>query len=431
MRGVGTSSTVSRRLLRIARCRPTRIPAPSSPPTPRIGGRVVRTAQALVASTLSCCCAVGASAGQATAQPPPGTSGQTVVDPTVLNNRGIEEAKAGRFETGAALVRQAVQLAPSDQQFQRNLSGILTDWAVRLQDEGQSERAESLLQEALEHDANNGKALVLLGNAAALKHDGLSSAIELWTRAFSTLPPGERQSLSDRIERAQRDLAIERSFTNHRTAHFVIRFESSDFAEQAATLGQLLEAAYDRLATSLGSGPGDLVVLLYTRGNFERIAGRRDWALGLYDGRIRLRIEELSNPSIPDVLAHELTHAWLAEGFGPRVPTWIHEGFAQYEEPDQHVTARRQQLLQGIVDRTAWVPLKWIDRHFEQPSNMEDVERAYLQARWAVSELIRRRGSDHFRQFLEQLAAGKPIDRAFDEAFTPSRWVRFDQGSLD
>jgi tetratricopeptide (TPR) repeat protein len=322
-------------------------------------------------------------------------------------------------------------LAPQDQQIRKNLSGMLTDWAIQAQEQGQSQRAEELLKEAVEHDADNGLALVLLGNAAYLRKDGLEAAIGYWKRAFAVLPASQRSAVSDRIAQAERDRSVERAFASHQTPHFIIRFEGDEFGDEAQALGGLLEQQRARLEASLGSGPNQLTVLLYTRGSFERVAGRRDWALGLYDGRIRLRVEELRAEFVANVIAHELTHAWLFEGFGPRLPTWLHEGLAQYHEPDQRLHEQQQALLNGIASRSSWVPLRWIDRRFEQPSNMEDLERAYLQSRWAVDALIGKHGRERFRKFLQQLSAGKPMDRAFDEAFAPSRWARFDQGSLE
>ena len=45
----------------------------------------------------------------------------------IVNNRGVTEAKAGRFEAGATALREALKLDPKDAQTRKSLSNILTD----------------------------------------------------------------------------------------------------------------------------------------------------------------------------------------------------------------------------------------------------------------------------------------------------------------
>ncbi len=350
---------------------------------------------------------------------------------TELNNQGLAAAQAGRWEEGAALVRQAMARDPADAQFRTNLSGILTDWATQLEQRGQTDRAVDRLREAIQLDAANGHALVQLGNLYFVTGHELAKAIALWTQAHAHLTSAQWQAIAPRVSQAERDVAIERAFVGLQTAHFQIRFEGEQHAEQATAIGAVLERTYARLSGAMGVSPPTMPVIVYTRGSFQRIAGRRDWAFGLYDGRIRVRLDDVGTEWGEAVLAHELAHAFLATAYGPRIPLWMHEGFAQAQEPPQPMTPHQQELLASLRARTSWVPLKWLDRRFTQPSALDDVERAYLEARLVMETLIAAHGLGRVGAFIKAVAQGQAIEQACDQALAPRRWARVEQGILD
>lgn len=352
-------------------------------------------------------------------------------DETDLNDQGVLAAQGGRFEEGVALLRQAREVAPEDESVRKNLSRVLTDWALVLKKEGKRKQMTDALEEALRHDPASGIALVVLADEAYLTEGNLSRAVELWHRAYSKVPAERQADLLRRLTQGERDLMIERGFRSLDTKHFRVRFEGSENRQAADRLGEVLEREYARLSQMVGQLPEGLNVIVYTRESFERIAGRRDWTLGLYDGRIRLRLEEVGNETLPQVISHELGHAFLAQTYGSVIPTWLHEGFAQVVEPPQPVSLRQKEILEAVASKNAWIPLKWLDRRFEQPSHLENLERAYAQSQYVVDFLVARYGTSRFQQFLKELSQGKPIEQAFDGAFSPSRWIRVDQGNMD
>ena len=348
-----------------------------------------------------------------------------------LNNRGVKAAQAGRFEEGVALLQKALLLDSADSLIQKNLSQILTDWGSWFYQHGERVQAQKRLEEALRHDPENTSALLLLGNLLYLNQGDLSRVTDLWKRALEGMAAPRRAALLERIFQAQRDLAVERGFAGLETEHFRIRFEQPEVHPGAASLGALLEREYDRLARALEVEPSPIGVIVYGPGTFHRVIGRKDWALGLYDGRIRLRVEDAGTERSGPILAHELAHAFLAQTYGPRIPIWVHEGFAQHSEGEPLLTDPQRARMEGIRSRTSWVPLNWLDRRFEQPSSREDLERAYLQARWMVNSLIQRHGMERFRRFLERLSAGERVEPAFNRSFAPLSWSRVERGILE
>jgi len=351
---------------------------------------------------------------------------------TELNNQAIVEGRAGRFEQAVSLLRKALLLNPSDALIRKNLSYALTDLAgVKYQREGNATQAFQLLREAVDYFPQNGPAWVHLGDVYYLERNDFGQAVEAWKKAHGFVPETQWAGIAGRITQAERDASVERRFAAEATTHFQIRFDGPEQRQVVVRVGQRLEEEYQRLAEDLGDIPTSMTVILYPPGSFEKVNAKMDWAIGFYDGRIRVRMEEIGTPWEERVLAHELTHAFLHQLFGNGIPTWVHEGYAQVREPKRPFSEQERRIMDGISSRSLWVPLKWLDSHFEQPSDMEDVLRAYAQARMVVEFLNSTYGTQRFKQFLKRLASGELLESAFDASFAPSRWVRFDQGTLE
>ena len=343
-----------------------------------------------------------------------------------LNNRGITEARAGRFEVGIDYLRQALRADPKDPLLRTNLSGMLTDWALQLERQGKLDEAEQALLEASVLDGSNAQSLAALGDLAYFKRSDFDRAISFWTRAHARMPGPERRALADRISQAQRDREIERKFRSEATAHFEIRIPPPGNLT-VTELGSLLEELYAQLATELGGGPSKITVILYTGGDLHRTYNQRDWALGFYDGRLRLLWDEVGAELQRPVIAHELAHAFLHHRYGDPLPIWVHEGFAQLHEGARPREPEEQQIEERVISGAAWVPLKWLDRHFSQPSGSDDLWRAYVQSRLVVAELVKRHGMERMNAFLDGLSKGATVETAYEQAFAPARWARTDR----
>lgn len=346
-----------------------------------------------------------------------------------LNNIGVAAAQEGRWADAVEHLRRAVKVNPDAELLRKNLSGILTDWAAQLEQAGDAANAEPLLLEAVTYDPDNGFAYVRLGDLAYFRRSDFSGAISCWKRANGKISAAEWRPVADRISQAQRDAAIEREFVSKPTAHFDIRVHEQGKADWEA-FGRQLEEAYAHLTERMGTSPPNITAILYSARDLRRTYNQRDWALGFYDGRLRLAGRELGTQMTPMLIAHELTHAFLRYAYGPTLPIWVHEGFAQFQEGDRPRAKEELQQEQAVRDGGGWVPLKWLDRRFTQPTSRDDIVRAYTQARLVVAALVTRHGTDHFKQFMSALASGTPVSDAYEAAFTPERWVATDTSSF-
>ncbi|MBI4340878.1 MAG: hypothetical protein HY598_01190 [Candidatus Omnitrophica bacterium] len=351
-------------------------------------------------------------------------------DSSELNNRGVEAAKAGRFEEAAGLLRQALAADPADATARKNLSGILLDWAREREPSAPVEELITLAQEAVALEPGNGPAWAQLGEWRYFRQGDFAGAIDAWQRAAAVAPAEIARALADRITRAQRDQVIERGYAAAATAHFDVRFEQASSGGLEA-LTHLLEESYAVLAKEFGSAPPRLTVIIYAGRELHRVATQRDWAIGLYDGRLRLRVDELTAPLLSDLIRHELTHAFLQFRFGHRVPVWAHEGYAQLQESTRPVAPEVARIEDGLRSRASWIPLRWLDRRFRQPSGSDDILRAYAESRLIVKALVERHGRKAFHAFLAEVRQGAAVEAAFDRTFAPSRWSRADLGIFE
>jgi len=348
-----------------------------------------------------------------------------------INNKAIVLAKKGQFDKALALLRKAVLLDPQAPEIRRNLSQTLTDYASQLHSQGRSETAKPLLQEALQTDGLNGPAWLILGDILYLRESRLADALAAWQKALAAAPSDKRSLVIDRISKAKLDQSVERGFEQTDTGHFLLRFRQGLDPEAVSQLGRFMEERYRLLADELGVTPQKITLIIYPTGSFERLNRRSDWAVGMYDGRIRMREEDIGSRHEKTILSHELAHAFLHEGFGSGIPAWLHEGYAQLKEYEPATSVTDQELEAALENRNQWIPVKWLDKHFAQPDSDTDIDRAYIESRMAVRRLLERYGAEKFSLFLKKISAGISVEKAFNETFRPHRFSRFSSGIFE
>lgn len=325
-------------------------------------------------------------------------------------------------------LRKAVQSDPASRSARRNLSAALTEYSRQPPVSRDGRERLSLLREAVNADAENGPAWMEIGDLLYLGQSDFNGALEAWKKALPLAPPDYRRPLVDRISRAETDLRLERTHQSLDSARFQIRYAPGFNPEEAARILAYVEARYGELSASLGIQPRPLTLIIYPDGAFNRVTGGHETVLGLYDGRIRIGEKEIGGPLEGVILSHELAHAFLQHAYGNQLPVWIQEGFAQAWEPPRAFSEDEKAQEAALRDGTGWVPLKWLDRRFLQPSSEEDVSKAYLQARQAVAALIERSGGQEFKAFLERLSRGEELKPAFEKSFKGVSWNSAEHG---
>jgi hypothetical protein len=135
-------------------------------------------------------------------------------------------------------------------------------------------------------------------------------------------------------------------------------------------------------------------------------------------------------------LRHELAHVALGAALGPRVPRWLHEGFA-YQHSAEWSWARAETLA-GMSWLGSIIPLAELERAF--PAEELPAHRAYAQSYDFVGFLTRRGRWDDaaddgdrwpFRRFLAAIARTGDVDAAARAAYGQPLAALFDEWRAD
>lgn len=295
---------------------------------------------------------------------------------------------------------------------------LLFGAAMAAQLQGQPAAAKPRLVHALEVNPGFTPASQLLGEILYREGD-LDRAIAVYEAALKHRPGNPE--LAARLETLRSEADVHSTLIERREDRFRVLFQGRTDGPLAAQATGLLTKAFWRVGRMLGAYPSDpVLVMLYTDKQFRDITRAPEWSGGLYDGKIRVPVAGASrSPQLFErVLTHELTHA-MVSALAPRgVPSWIHEGLAQYFDGSSVDDARRR--LQAHGRR---IPLDQLDGGFGHLTAAGAVV-AYDESLVAVRTILERRdiswtellyalaGSEHPRETL----AGFQIDYAQLEA---------------
>lgn len=223
---------------------------------------------------------------------------------TKLNNDAVEQMNSGATFKAVEMLEECHKAVPDDAIFASNLAEALARLASAEFDRG--------------------------GDADRRR------AVEHMTRAVQLAP--ERELLAKRLAQMKQLEKSEEGMWRDETEHFQLSYDGdrSDLLGGASALTIPLEAAYQQFGELFGSYPVEngrpkIRVILYRKEQFHEATGIGHWAGGLYDGAVRMPVEDLRREkhTLTRVLRHELAHAFVHELGGRDVPGWLNEGLAQ------------------------------------------------------------------------------------------------------
>ena len=240
---------------------------------------------------------------------------------------------------------------------------------------------------------------------------GIAAAILVAASALAQTPAA-RPGIVDQ----EREATLLNGFYESQGAHFRVLFEGPADVMIATRALDILDAAYGRVGSELGTFPdGVLTVVLYTKEQFRDITRSPDWAAGSYsnDGRIRVPVRgALDNPrELERVLNHEFTHALIATIAPKGVPTWLNEGLAVAFEPEGAAWAQTE-----LAKTTSRLPLDRLASGFGKFST-DEARLAYAQSAVLVRALLDLGGAPTLVSLLQDLAHGQSFPASFEARF--------------
>jgi hypothetical protein len=299
------------------------------------------------------------------------------------NREGIQALEAGRYDEAARLFDECRLAVPAERVFAQNMAEALARHAGRELEQGSVE--------------------------------GRARALELLQRARELVP--ERADVAQRLEQVERLATSEKGLWTDTSEHFELSYdgERSDLLWSSTQITQELEAAYQDLGERFARWPVEngrprIRVVLYRREGFHAATGIGHWAGGLYDGSVRVPVEELQHARRSDlvrVLRHEIVHAFVAEAGGREVPGWLNEGLAQWLE--RSVLSEQQRSIAEAREGLRGKPLltlEELERPLSTLKEEEKIHRAYQQSLAVVDVIERTVGERVLYQMVEGCKRG-------------------------
>lgn len=336
------------------------------------------------------------------------------------NNYGLEYAEKERHDLAKDYVRQALGYSPRSIIIKTNLYNIILRGAEACYKNKNDFKAISLAQEAILLMPEAESAYIFSGNIY-YQQDNFREALTFWEKALEINP--ENKNLQDRIEKLKREEPIEEDFKTRKREHFKIRFERESDSEYIWAISDLLEESRRRLRNEFNLYSDEVIaVIVYTGEQFQEAVATSHWSLGLYDGKIRLNQHNITegDDSLRRTLFHEYAHAVLFLTYGGNLPTWLQEGFAQFNEPPRLLSTQDKKFLHLYIKEHGDFSIQNMETMFTKKADLDTVKAAYLEAKLFVNYLIEEYRKDRIKRLFEELKEGQDWPQALKGAYGKS-----------
>lgn len=227
-----------------------------------------------------------------------------------------------------------------------------------------------------------------------------------------------------------------------KSKHVVVHY--ADDGAEAREVAWRAEQYYDAIARDLGFRRMDgswlwerrVSVRIYPNAaTFVAACQAPAWAAGKadMDRREIAGYHAGGKAFVDEVLPHEMAHFILSDFAGAdRVPLWVAEGFAQWEQAGRRVEPPRQ------AGRFSYMPFAtWAAYDVRREVNAGRAALYYQQAASVVGFMILAHGGERFASFCRALRDGRSLDRALGMAYPgemtalselEERWIRYAKG---
>jgi len=315
---------------------------------------------------------------------------------------GKYESDQGNFPRAKSYYDLALSLQP-------NNATLLIYYAACLLRTGQAAQALPYAERAVRVAPDSADALAMLG-FVEFASDHTSDAIRWWKKSLAVRPDA---TVSQYLEKAERESKAESDFSQRESSHFNLHFEGKSTSENFRhNLLATLDSDFDDLVRDLGYSPQNVIpVTLYTQQAFFDVTRAPAWTGAINDGKIRIPVSGISDvtPDLARVLKHELTHSFVAQITSNRCPTWLNEGVAQMEE-GKSSNANGHTLAQ-MFSSGSDTPYNSLEGSFMSMSGAEATV-AYAESLAAAEYIRDTYGMGEIQHILEHIGQGSSTEAA-------------------
>jgi hypothetical protein len=316
---------------------------------------------------------------------------------------------AGKNESDHGNFPQAKRYYESALRFEPDNPTLLIYYSATLMRTGMASQALPYAEHAAKIAPDSPDALGMLG-FVQFASDHTPDAIRSWKKSLTLRPDA---TVSQYVERAERESKAESDFSQRESSHFNLHFEGKDTSESfRRDLLATLDADYDDLVRDLGYSPhNNIPVTLYTHQAFFDVTRAPAWSGAINDGKLRIPVSGVTSitPELARVLKHELTHSFVSQMSSNRCPTWLNEGIAQMEEGKS--SASNGHALAQLFAAGAEIPYNMLEASFMNFSATE-ASTAYAESLAGVEYIRDSYGMGDIQRILEKLSQGSLTEAA-------------------
>ncbi len=225
-----------------------------------------------------------------------------------------------------------------------------------------------------------------------------------------------------------------RDFRARRSQHFEIRYKPGREEIILDYAVETLERAYTELSSDFGYSPSGLIVVeIYPDlSMLARATGLSMEALKTTGtiGICKFNRLLISSPRVSllgytwrDTMSHELVHLFVSKVGDNKVPVWLHEGFAKFEElrwrkaPGAELKPSYESLLSRALRENKLVTLEEMHPSMALLPSQEHAALAYATVQTMVQFLFEKKGYGGLRELLAEIARDGNLDHAFKKVY--------------
>ncbi|MFH1848001.1 MAG: hypothetical protein ABH825_02140 [Candidatus Omnitrophota bacterium] len=334
------------------------------------------------------------------------------------NNWAMQFMEEDELDAARDRLEKAIAYDGQNRAIKTNLSYVLLKKAHNENRRGYAELSLSLALEAVKADPENADGYVFLGNLY-YDRDNFEDAASNWKTAIDLGHP-QKKAISDKLNKLKSEEKVEKDFLERWTRYFKIKFEGRRRDDLVYRVSDKLIQAYRDIGWYFEYYPkAPTTVIIYTDGQFSKATGSPDWTLGLYDGKIRLRLGDITSTEdmLKKLIYHEYAHALVYRMFPNNIPVWLHEGIAGWsEDPEFRLQGVEKIFFKDIISRMGVLGFEELNGCFHKTAPSDKRALGYLQTKLFVQYFMSRYNRYYLKELLAAMNSGDNFAEAAEKA---------------
>jgi tetratricopeptide (TPR) repeat protein len=307
------------------------------------------------------------------------------------------------------IVTLTEKLSPSSEHVPPEIFYLRTVALQRLQ---RKEEASRLLQQIAQSPVlqrrRDADALAQFAELFAAQ-DLFDAAVRMYDRSQQIRP---NPFIDDRVRQILMNKRLATRYAVATTPHFEIHYPDDVPPASATQLGAVLEREFQRLQSWIpASDFRPVVVNMVWWQEFRSTYTGNDFVLGFYNGKITVPFAgvDAEDPEITAILAHELSHAMIAQATADQAPRWFQEGFAKRLE-----TRSFHENAFNMYDDAKLLPISLLDAVLGSSPDPELISAAYVIAQTDIRFFEQKYGRASLQKLMTAFREGGTTAEAIE-----------------